>query len=128
MQHVNIPERYQQVMPYLILKDATGFIKFMEDVFEARLDSKHMRDDHTIMHAELQLGHSIIMLADATDEHSVQTASMFLYVDNADNRYNLALGEGATEVTPVADQSYGRSGGIKDPFGNTWWITSVRKM
>lgn len=125
MKNVNIPEGYPQLMPYLIVKNAANFIGFTSNVFGAAEKIKTMRDKQTIMHAEIGIGDSVIMLADATEQFSVQNAGMFLYVDDCDTIFKKALDNGATEVMPPADQSYGRSAGITDPFGNTWWITSV---
>jgi PhnB protein len=124
MDNVKVPQGYQQVMPYLIIKDANKFLNFMKAVFEAEEKYKHMRDENTIMHGEVQVGNSVIMFADSTSDYSPQTAGLFIYVDNADRVYQKALEEGATRITDVSDQPYGRSGGVKDPFGNTWWITS----
>jgi PhnB protein len=125
MENVNIPEGYPQLMPYLIIENAAGFFEFTKTVFGAEEKFKAMRDENDIMHAEIGIGSSVIMFADATEQFSVRTSGMFLYVDNCDAVYEKALAGGATTVMPPADQSYGRSAGITDPFGNTWWITSV---
>ncbi len=125
MEPVRISEGHNQVMPYLIIKNAGAFIDFTKMVFDAEVREKIMRDENTIMHAELKLGQSIIMLADATAQFSERTAGLFIYVDDCDSVYKKAIDNGATEVTPPADMNYGRSGGVKDPFGITWWITSV---
>jgi len=125
MKTVNIPEGYQQVMPYLIIENAAAFIEFTKKVFGAAERFKTMRDEHIIMHAEISIGESVIMMADATDKYSVQNAGLFIYVDDCDTVFQKALDNGATTVMEPADQSYGRSGGAKDAFGNTWWITSV---
>jgi uncharacterized glyoxalase superfamily protein PhnB len=66
------------------------------------------------------------MFADATDIYKTQTAGLFVYVDNADETFKKAIEAKSTVISQVADQSYGRSGGINDPFGNTWWITSIK--
>lgn len=125
---MNIPEGYQAVMPYLILKNAEKFIDFTHKVFDAKVLNKHLREDgHTIMHAEVNISGSIIMFAESTEQYAVQTANLFVYVDNADATYAAALKNGATSVNELADQPYGRSGGVKDPNGNTWWITSAAK-
>jgi PhnB protein len=121
-----IPAQYQTVMPYLIVKNAAKFIAFMENVFSATETYKVKRDENTIMHGEIMIGESTIMFADATDQYKSQTAGMFIYVDNADERYKKAIEAGATIITQVSDQPYGRSGGVADPFGNTWWITSLK--
>jgi len=122
-----IPENYQAVMPYLIVKNAAQFISFMQTVFNATETYKAMRDEHTIMHAEIMIDGSTIMLADSTDVYGVRNAGMFIYVDDADETFKRAIDNGASVVNEMADQSYGRSGGIKDPFGNTWWVTSISK-
>jgi len=126
MKNVIIPDGYNQVMPYLIVVDAEGFLAFTQHVFGAEEKYKEMRDDKTIKHAEVRIGQSVIMFAQSTNDFQPQTAGMFIYVDNADNVFQKALAEGAKEVMPPADQPYGRSGGVQDPFGNTWWITSVK--
>lgn len=125
MKTVTIPEGYQQVMPYLIVSNAAAFIGFMQQVFDAQEKYKVFRDEsEVIMHAELSIGASVIMLADATDQFAQRNAGIFVYVDDCDAVYAKALDQNATTVMPPADQSYGRSAGILDPFGNTWWITS----
>jgi len=120
-----IPEGYQTVMPYLILKNAGAFIEFTQKVFNASLLNKHMRDETSIMHGEIKIGDSVIMFADSTEQYPPQPAGFFINVDNADEVYNNALANGASAVTPVSDQSYGRTGGVKDAFENTWWITTA---
>ena len=124
MNPVKIPVDYQQVMPYLIIKGATRFIDFMQQVFGAKERMRHMRDEHTIMHAEITVGACVIMLADATGVYETKTGGFFIYVDNADATYTKALNAGAKSIEPICDQPYGRSGGIEDEWGNTWWITS----
>ncbi|WP_342647079.1 VOC family protein [Mucilaginibacter sp. CSA2-8R] len=126
MQSLNIPQGHQQVMPYLIVKNAAGFFHFMQAVFGATEKMKVMRDEYTIIHAEMELGSSIIMFTDATNEFPVQTAGLFIYVDDCDAVYLKALGLQAKSIMPPANQDYGRSAGISDPYGNTWWVTSVK--
>ena len=122
---MKIPQNYQRVMPYLILENAPGFITFTQKVFGAKETEKVMRDENTIMHAEVMIGESTIMFAEATEKFKVSNADLFVYVDDADETYKSALKNGGSVVTELANQPYGRSGGIKDPFGNVWWITSV---
>jgi len=124
MEKLNYPADYQQVMPYLIIKNAGAFMKFMEDVFGAKEKMKHMRSEGVIMHAEITVGESVIMLADSTEQYSACTGGFFIYVADADTVYNKAIAAGSTSVMPVSDMPYGRSGGIVDPFGNTWWTTT----
>jgi uncharacterized glyoxalase superfamily protein PhnB len=124
---MKIPENNQTVMPYLIIENAPGFILFTQKVFGAKETRKHLRSENVIMHAEIVIGgDSTIMLADATDEFKPSTTNLFIYVENADETFEKAINEGATIVREITEQSYGRSGGIKDPFGNIWWITAVK--
>jgi PhnB protein len=121
-----IPPNYQTVMPYLIIKGAEQFIDFLKNVFEATETYRVMRDEHTIMHAEAMIGQSTLMLAESTDKYEPRTAGLFVYVDDADIRFKKAIDAGASVINAVSDQPYGRSGGVTDPFGNSWWITSLK--
>lgn len=123
---MNIPDNNQTVMPYLILTDASGFISFAEKVFGGKETFKMMRDENTIWHAEIMIGDSTIMFADATKEFVAYTTGLFIYVENVDDTFAKAIKEGATVVKEIIDESYGRGGGIKDPFGNTWWVTTPK--
>jgi len=125
MKKITIPEGYQQLMPYLIVPGAAAFIEFTKNVFGAEEGYKAMRDETLIMHAEVKIGDSVIMLADATEQYTKQGAGLFVYVDDCDKIYEKALANGATTKAEPADQSYGRSAGFEDTFGNTWWITSL---
>jgi len=122
---LKVPEHYQAVMPYLILSNAAAFITFAEEVLGAKEVMKEMRNEKTIRHAEIKIGKSIIMVAETTPDYEPQNAGMFVYVQDADATFEKALEYGAELVLEVSDMPYGRSGGVKDPFGNTWWITSM---
>ena len=122
------PAYYNTVMPYLILDDPRGFIDFAINVFGAntRLVAEDENDpDRGIMHAEITIGDSTIMIGGSSDQWHQQTAGLYITVDDADSTYQKALDAGAETVTELSDQEYGSTGGVKDPFGNTWWITSM---
>ena len=126
MKDFKIPSGYQTVMPYIILRDAEGFLKFTKEVFNATEKMKSFREgERIIAHAEIQIRESIIMCAEASENWGIQTAGLFIYVTDADQTYNDALKNGATSIMEPADQSYGRSCGVKDPYGVTWWITTA---
>lgn len=113
-------------MPYLMLDGAKQFIDFTKAVFNAELIYHSTRDDSDgIMHAEIMIGGCTIMFTDTTAQWPTQTANLFIYVVDADATYALSLKHGAESVSEPANQSYGRACGVKDPLGNTWWITSV---
>lgn len=121
---MNIPKGYQAVMPYLMMEDAAGFIEFTKGVFDAELTHHSMRDG-IVGHCEINIGGSTIMFSASRCEWKPATANMFVYVDDADATYIKAVDAGSETVMPPADQEYGRSCGVTDPFGNVWWITSV---
>lgn len=81
-----------------------------------------MRDEQVTAHGEIMIGEHVIMFSDAVDELPLCTSGIFIYVHNADATYEKALEEGAVSLMPVTDNPYGRSGGILDPFGNSWWM------
>ncbi|MFD1258516.1 VOC family protein [Mucilaginibacter terrae] len=125
MEELNIPEGYQRIMPYLIVNGAADFFAFMQTVFGATEKMKVMRDHKLYMHAELQLGFSTIMFTDATEEYPVQNAGLFIYVADCEATYQKSLANGAISIMPPTKQDYGLGAGIKDAFGNTWWITQA---
>lgn len=124
---MKIPDQYNGLMPYLILKDTSLFLKFMADVFGATEQLIVPGKDGTIMHGEIRIGDSVIMFSEAGQQFPSMNAGMFVYVENADDTYRKALDAGAITVTgqEPSDRDYGRACGVSDPFGNTWWITSV---
>ncbi len=125
---MKIPNGHQPLMPYLILKNAEAFIEFTRTVFGAKEIFKSYRDNDNkiIMHAEVQINGCNIMFADMNEFYGVANANLFIYVEDADQTVAIAVQNGATVINELADQDYGRSGGIEDPFGNVWWITSMK--
>ncbi|SJZ73501.1 Uncharacterized conserved protein PhnB, glyoxalase superfamily [Chitinophaga eiseniae] len=123
---MKIPAGHHAAMPYLMLENARDFQAFVEAVFPATLSHMSLHDDKLVRHAEFQIGDSTIMFCNARDQWKAQPGQVFIYVDDADNSYQAALNHGATSVMELSDQPYGRTCGVKDPCGNTWWITSVK--
>lgn len=124
MSNLNLPVGYSSVTPYLILNNAAGYLQFMKAVFGATESGLHYREDNqTIMHGDILVGGSHIMFAEATEDWKAENAGIFIYVANADATYQKAIENGATTRMPLSDQSYGRTCGVLDPWGNTWWIT-----
>ena len=123
---MKIPTEHQAVMPYLILNGALKFIEFTQKVFNAKLISKHLREDQkTIMHAEISIDGSTIMFAEASGQFGEHTAHLFVYVEDADKSFQAAKDNGAEVIRQLSDQDYGRTRGVSDPTGNVWWITSI---
>src|SRR5712691_10744903 len=128
MAHVkSIPDGYHTVTPYLYIKGATQAIEFYKKAFGAKETVRMPGPDGTIGHAEIQIGDSMIMLADAppaaADARNGVTSSIVLYVENVDDVFKRALDAGAREHQPLEDKFYGaRMGIVKDPFGHEWSI------
>ena len=125
---MNLPKGHQTIMPYLMLDGALKFIDFTKAIFDAEVNIEihTLREDQkTVLHSEIQIGGSTIMFTDATKQWQTQTANLFIYVESADQTYIKALDFGAESVMGLSDQDYGRTCGVKDPFGNVWWITSL---
>ena len=125
---MKVPSTYNQLMPYLILKDSTGFRKFMLAVFDAKEQMVVPTEDGSVMHGELRIRDAVVMFAEAGGQFTPMNAGMFIYVDDADSTYQKALSAGAVTIPgqEPSDKEYGRACGVTDPFGNTWWITSVK--
>lgn len=120
---MNLPKGYQTVMPYLVLKDVAAFLEFAEAVFGASELSRHKDEEGSIRHAEIQIGGSTIMMGQSNENWPSENAGLFIYVENANFTFRTAIEHGATEIMPVENKDYGRTAGVKDPQGNTWWIT-----
>ncbi len=118
-----IPEGYHTVTPYLMIKDAPKFIDFLKKAFDAKEVFRTDAPDGSLMHGEIKIGDSMIMLTEASEKYPAAKSYYYLYVPDTDATYKQALDAGATSEMEPADQFYGdRSAGVKDPFGITWWI------
>lgn len=119
-----IPEGYNSVSPYLVVEGAESMISFLQATFGAEVLRKMTRPDGAIGHAEVRIGDSVVMLADAAP-----TAPMLhVYVDDVDAAYARALEAGGTSLRAPEDQFYGdRSAGVVDAFGNQWWLATHKE-
>jgi PhnB protein len=120
-----MPEGYHNVTPILVVKNAPGLIDFLKQTFNAKERYRMAEPDGTIMHAEVAIGDSAVMMAEASGDRKPNTGNLYVYVEDADNIYQKALKAGATSVKEPEDHFYGdRSGAVKDPTGNIWWIAT----
>jgi len=120
-----VPEGYHTVTPYLIVNGAAKLIEFAKKAFDAKETLMMPGEAGKVMHAEFRIGNSMIMLADQMAEHPAQPAILYLYVEDVDETFKRALQAGGKLHKEVVDQFYGdRSGAVKDPFGNVWWIAT----
>jgi PhnB protein len=120
-----IPEGYHAVTPYLTVKGAAQLLDFITTVFAGKELFRMPRPDGTIGHAEVRIGDSMLMLAEASEQWPPMPAGLYVYVPDTDAAYQRALKAGATSLMEPADQFYGdRNAGVKDATGVTWWIAT----
>lgn len=120
-----VPEGYHTVCPYLIVNDGDRMLDFMSQAFGATQRELHRTPDGRVMHAELQIGDSVVMLGESNEEFSGYKAMIHLYVPDVDDVFRRAVEAGGRSVREVSDQDYGdRTGGVEDPDGNQWWIAT----
>lgn len=120
------PDGYPVVSPYLIVAGAQRVIDFMQDAFGGRPLRRYDGDDGTIMHAEVRIGDSVIMIGDAGDAWPAIATALHVYVEDVDAAFDRALSAGGTAVQAPTrrDGDPDRRGGVRDPGGNTWWIAT----
>jgi PhnB protein len=128
-----IPEGFHSVTPYLCVDGAAKAIEFYKEAFGATERFRMEAPGGRIGHAEIQVGDSIIMLADEMPEinfRSPQTlggpsSHFMIYVEDVDARVEQAVAAGAKLTRPVKDEFYGdRTGCVQDPFGHLWYIAT----
>jgi uncharacterized glyoxalase superfamily protein PhnB len=120
-----IPDNYHSITPYLMAPGAARLIEFLKDAFGAVESERMTHPDGAVMHAEVRIGDSMLMLTDGGGDWKPMPAALYLYVNDADATYQRALAAGATSVMEPVTQFYGdRHGGVKDPSGNIWWIAT----
>lgn len=126
-----IPDGYHSVTPYLIVKGAARAIDFYKQAFGATEIMRFPGPNNTVMHAEIRIGDSVVMLADeqTTSEYrSPQSTggtpvSLMVYVPDVDKTFHQAVTAGAKTTRPIQDQFYGdRTGTLTDPFGHVWTV------
>ena len=120
-----IPTGYNTITPYLLCKESVKVLDFLKNAFDAQVVKIMLHDDQSIANAEIKIGNSMIMLAEAMGEWPPLPAMIYMYVENTDELYEKAIANGATSVMPPMDMFYGdRNAGVKDPGGNQWWIAT----
>jgi PhnB protein len=128
-----IPEGYHTVTPYIIVKGADKALDFYKKAFGATELFRMPGPDGRVMHAEMRIGDSPLMLADECPEMGAMapeagkrtSVTMHLYVEKVDAFVDRAVTAGATLTRPVANQFYGdRAGMLTCPFGHSWYVST----
>jgi PhnB protein len=131
-----IPDEYRAATPYMIVSDGAKAIEFYKSAFGATELVRLADDTGKVMHAELRIGNSPIMLADEFPEMGYRSpqslggspVSILLYVADVDAQVTRAIAAGAKDTMPVADQFDGdRRGTLTDPFGHVWLVATRKE-
>jgi PhnB protein len=134
-----IPKGYHTVTPSIFVKGAAEAIEFYKKAFGAEELMRFPGPDGLIMHAEIRVGDSIIMLADempsdqggrGPKSYGGTPVMFFIYGENVDAAWQRAVDAGAKPIMPLTDQFWGdRTGCLEDPFGHQWWLaTHIQDM
>jgi len=124
-------EGFHTATPYMVIRNAAAAMEFYKQAFGAVEIDRRADPDGKVRHGEFKIGDSPFMVCDVFNEfpeiHPAETSGktsvhIFLYIDDADAVAAKAVEAGAKIFHPLQDQSYGRSGGLHDPFGHTWWV------
>ena len=116
---------YRTVTPYLLVSDADAELAFLKAAFGATEVNCSRNADNAVMHAEVAIGDSLVMLGQAGGPWKPRPAALYLWVDDVDATYARALQAGATSESEPEDKPYGhRNAGVIDQNGVTWWIAA----
>jgi uncharacterized glyoxalase superfamily protein PhnB len=132
----SVPDGFHTITPHLVVSDGAKAIEFYKKAFGAQERERFMTPDGKgVMHAQLQIGNSMLMLGSEFPPHCLSpksrggtTVSFFIYVENADAAFERAVNAGCTVKMPMSDQFWGdRCGQVEDPFGHQWSIAMHQK-
>ncbi len=119
------PEGYTSVAVYIMADGAQRVIEFLKQTFNAEELRRYDKPDGSIMHAEVRIDDTVVMLADAGDDVPGFSVWLHVYVPDVDATYQRALAAGGVSVqAPQQQGDPDRRGGVQDPAGNTWWIAT----
>ena len=120
-----IPKGFNSITPFLVVEGADDFIEFVEKAFDGKTTFIMRTDDDQVMHASVQIGDSQVMVTDAMKNYPAATCKLYLYVEDSDAVFEQAIEAGGTSLREPTTEFYGdRAGGVKDAWGNEWWIST----
>ncbi len=123
-----IPEEFQQAIPYLVVPDGAAQMDFLIKAFDGVEKERMLRPDGALMHGEVQIGNSRIMVGEAMEEAPARQTMIYLYMGDCDKYFNRAKELGAKVVSELEDQFYGdRHGAVEDSNGNCWYIVTHKE-
>ncbi|MBE7177511.1 MAG: VOC family protein [Mucilaginibacter polytrichastri] len=115
-------DHYPSVTPYLIVPDVNELMTFLTEVFDATIRLKH-EEVGRVVHAEMNVGDSLIMMSQATEQYPALTGMYYIYLGECDKYYERAMARGAKSLRAPTNENYGhRSAGVEDSNGVQWWM------
>lgn len=125
MESSHKPEGYSTVSPYLVVNGADATIAFLVEVFSAVELRRFPNDEGKLIHAEVRIDDSVVMIADGGDGWPSIPSHVHIYVSDVDATYQRAIAAGAISVQePIEKDDEDKRGGVKDVGGTTWWIAT----
>jgi len=131
-----VPDGFHTITPHLVVADAAKAIEFYKKALGAQEIDRHMAPDgKAVMHAQLKIGSSMLMLGNEFPPHCLSpksrggtTVSLYMYFENSDSAFDRAVKAGCTVKMPMSDQFWGdRYGQVEDPFGHQWSIATHKQ-
>src|SRR5262245_6002415 len=125
----DVKDTYRTVTPYLLVSNADAELDFLKAAFGGLEVQCQRNQDNTVMHAEIAIGDSLVMHAQARGQCTPRSAAFYLWVSDVDAAYAKALAAGATSESKPEDKPYGhRNAGVIDRSDITWWIAAPVKV
>ncbi len=120
-----IPEGFHTITPYLRVHRVSEVMETLKRVFDAEEISRETLPDGKIMHAQMRIGSSVVMMSDAREDFSPLPCMLYLYIEDVDAVYKRALDAGMESLRVPEDEFYGdRAAGVRDLGGNEWWFAT----
>jgi PhnB protein len=120
-----IPDGYRSITPYLKLPNAGRLVEFLKDAFDGVVTGMLMKPDGTVLHAEVRIGDSLVMVHEQPGHWKPKPSTLYLYVGDVDATYKQAIEAGAISVIEPTEMYYGdRTACVTDVSENDWWIAT----
>ncbi|WP_299008052.1 LuxR C-terminal-related transcriptional regulator [uncultured Caulobacter sp.] len=119
-----IPPGFTRVFPYLFVENARDYLRFLDEGLNGEIIDIHAAPNGVVLNAHIRFGDTTIMVSQAQGDQPKSQATMYLYVQDAEEAMERGVAAGGREVSPVAFRPYGeQQGGLGDPSGNIWWLS-----
>jgi len=120
-----IPADCHSITPYLTVPDAGKLVDFLKRAFDGIERARILRPDGTVLHAQVRIGDSLLMIGEPQGDWKPRAAMLYHYVADVDAAYHQALAAGAQSVVEPADMFYGdRHACVRDVAANDWWLAT----